>query len=186
MFNPVVLQESWIADVVLQAVTMNSYSNPLVAKDITKHARKTPILKIDKFLKQTPDNDLAAVVSDATHKIFASFPFATIMRFENENRRRLTNHSVHNLILIEKAKLVFYEPRRAQKMFGSFPASKLDQVVLEIDSFEFFLRDNNWIASVENELRLVYEEDWYLKLCGAKKDTSKFFDGEEFDSEDYT
>lgn len=170
MQYPIVLQQSWLLDLVKQNVTRDHYTTSLVKKDAVKEGhRTTPILRIFRFTKLTEGLDLTAILADSTHKMLAIFPYRpTVRDFELKNSQRLTYHTANALVVIRRANLRFVSSQEARSLFGMVmdgPAT----LVLEVMALDMFLRDQVSLSvAVEKRLVFLYDDPVYRLLCGKR------------------
>lgn len=174
MVYPLVVLSSWLIKTIDDKVDdFAKYLNNIVAKGFIKYEAPgscnidwTPVLRIFKFTKTTPNGEISAILNDSTHKILAIFTRDCIIKFESKYSQRLTYHTLHSLIIVRKANLRFALGRFIRESFGSIGSIELltgtEAVYLEILEIELFQRDPMDVdASHENKLKFVYGNDSY-------------------------
>ncbi|ODV81481.1 uncharacterized protein CANTADRAFT_3582 [Suhomyces tanzawaensis NRRL Y-17324] len=162
-----IFQLLWLYDSICTEISKRSkFNNPIVAKNFTRDLNLIPILKINSFIKSTKTNDITAILSDSTHKVFAIFPFKpTIVNFENSYHQRITYHTLNCSIRIKKANLRFAS--RLEALENYEVDVNMDLIILEILDLEIFQRDQvRADPSYERSLKFVYDEVGYRAKNG--------------------
>ncbi|KAK6460155.1 hypothetical protein DFJ63DRAFT_316024 [Scheffersomyces coipomensis] len=172
---PLKFQQSWLKDTILSLIRDEfSYTQPIIAKNIIssgknkKNLKVTPILRISSFIKTTtPNNDLTAVLTDSSHKILVRFPFhPTIVEFETLYNQRITYNTVHTLIQIKQANLLFVNRVQLKGDYNMSHTNSLGVVILEITDLRLFQQDQIEFAPIiDNSLKFIYDDDDYIKIC---------------------
>lgn len=161
-------QESWLCMEIIHLLETNpSKSVNLKVKSnfINSHTSSKPVFRIIKFLKKTDTNDLALVLADSTHKIFARFPFKpTIVNFENKYNQRITYCTTNSLILVKQAELIRVSPWEIRQNYDDLVNSSLDYLVLNVLLLEIFQRDQI-LLTTDIYLEYIYQDDRYQQLC---------------------
>lgn len=175
---PLVFLSSWILQAILKRLRSQlNFVGPLVEKNFITASSidgKVPILRISGFLKVTKDCSLSVILSDATSKVLALFPYhPTILNFEVAYKQRITYHTLKCLIGIRQAHLRFVSNDELKENFGFSQFGDTHVVVLEILDFFIFDRDQIYLGvNIEKKLNFIYWELEYQKECGSMMKTS--------------
>ena len=175
---PLVFLNSWILQAILKRLrSQPNFVGSLVEKNFITSSSidgKVPILRISGFLKVTNDCSLSVVLSDATHKVLALFPYyPTILNFEIAYKQRITYHTLNCLIGIKHAHLRFVNNYELKEKFGFSQLDDTDVAVLEIIDLFIFDRDQIYLGvNIEKKLNFIYWELEYQKECGSMMKTS--------------
>ncbi|KAK6200507.1 telomere replication protein EST3 [Scheffersomyces amazonensis] len=177
--HPLPFLQSWLQSTVETLIRKDyTYSHNIVAKNFIQSSsavKLTPILRISSFIKTTKDNSITAVLTDSTHKILVKFPFkSAIINFENTYKRRITQDTVHTLVVIKDANLIFQNRQQLKEQFDVLYPNELDIIVLEILDLTLFQQEQIKFTSVDNSLHFIYDERWYARLCIRPKIGQKY------------
>lgn len=189
-----IFQTTWIHKSVIKCLEQHArFGSAEIARNFIhhlhkKHVRETPIVRIYQYLKTTPSRSLTAIVSDATHLILALFPYEpTVVKYEQHYRHRLTYMTEGCLFHITKANLRFATAQEVLDDFDYSISSNIQVVVMEIQDFKVFLRDQAILPyeAIANVKMIYYDRDYY-DLCGPKPVFGKpAIDAEGLVCEDY-
>ena len=170
----IVLQTTWIQKTVTRCLqhhlrfSATDVEHHFIHPSHKKHVRETPIIRVYRYLKTTDQLALTAIVSDTRHLIFAKFPYdPTIIKFEQLYRQRLTYMTAGCLFVIKQAKLRFAKPGEVAKDFDFSISPNIQIVILEIDDFTVFLRDQAILPhEALSKVNMIYYDREYYDLCG--------------------
>lgn len=170
----IVLQTTWIQKAVTRCLqhhlrfSATDVEHHFIHPSHKKHVRETPIIRVYRYLKTTDQLALTAIVSDTRHLIFAKFPYdPTIIKFEQLYRQRLTYMTAGCLFVIKQAKLRFAKPGEVAKDFDFSISPNIQIVILEIDDFTVFLRDQAILPhEALSKVNMIYYDREYYDLCG--------------------
>ncbi|EDK38514.2 hypothetical protein PGUG_02612 [Meyerozyma guilliermondii ATCC 6260] len=170
----IVLQTTWIQKAVTRCLqhhlrfSATDVEHHFIHPSHKKHVRETPIIRVYRYLKTTDQLALTAIVSDTRHLIFAKFPYdPTIIKFEQLYRQRLTYMTAGCLFVIKQAKLRFAKPGEVAKDFDFSISPNIQIVILEIDDFTVFSRDQAILPhEALSKVNMIYYDREYYDLCG--------------------
>lgn len=169
-------QQSWLCkDIVelLKASPTKGGTGTVKANFIDGNNTILPVLRIIKFLKKTDNNDLAVVLADSTHKIFARFPFKpTIVDFENTYNQRITYCTTNCLVLVKKAELIRVSPAEIRRHYDDLVSNLTDYLLLNVLALEIYQRDQILLTS-DIYLKYIYQVDEYRLLCKHVSNAAK-------------
>lgn len=184
-WHPINLQHLWLREIVLDALDTDAvYTVETVRNRVIRRGMPlvTPLASIFKRMKILPCKSVSVVLSDATHRMFAIFPYSpTILTFENKYCQPFTYRTQACLIRIVQADLVFVSPLRAYEKFGV--RARLPMVVMKILEFEIFQRDQvTFDVNVQQNLKDLYSDPQYIEVCFPRRD--RYLDHDESDEND--
>lgn len=190
----IILQNTWICKSVNRSLQEHGrFSGPVIAHHFinstsTNHVKETPIVRVFRLLKTTDQKALTAIISDARHTMFAKFPYnPTIVNFEQLYRQRITYMTAGCLFLIKKARLRFATKDEVKQDFDFHISPNIDVVILDIEDFSVFLRDQAILPhEVVAKTNMVYYDKEYYSLCSHNcLNPACFEESEKLISEDY-
>ncbi|WEJ93559.1 hypothetical protein PSN45_001026 [Yamadazyma tenuis] len=167
-FHPLVLQESWVLDAVVNSLDTSSYASAVVSKHFVRNSRSadgiTAVVRVLQFLKVAPTGGITAVLTDRTHKILARFTVDAVRSFERDYCQRITLNTVNSLFVLKSAHLQITTKQELIKDYGNSFNTRSSILVLNVDACDVFLRDQvKYDAKVDKELVFVYNDAVFNK-----------------------